>query len=275
MNITKMIKKPKVFERLIGLSPEKFTQTVEELDPLWRKAEYLRKISYARKIGIGGGAHYKLSFEQMVAMYFMYLRMYPSHILLGMIFNIDDSRVCRYFSRLKPLLTKHMKPKRIIIKRINISEEEILKLIADATEQETEKRNGSGYSGKKKKQTIKTQVIVDTKGKVRHVSKSIAGNIHDKKLYDQTNIVLPNGSLADLGYLGTGLHIPHKSSKYHPLTRKQKKENQEHSKERIVVEHVFASLKQFRILSQRFRNRLSSYNDIFKMVAGIYNLRRV
>ncbi|MDP2789742.1 MAG: transposase family protein, partial [bacterium] len=71
----------------------------------------------------------------------------------------------------------------------------------------------------------------------------------------------------------TGLHVPHKSSKHHPLTKQQHGENLKHARVRILVEHVFASLKQFRILAHRFRSTLSDYNDIFKTVVGLYNLR--
>ena len=53
-----------------------------------------------------------------------------------------------------------------------LTKEDIL-LIIDATEQETERRGGTGYSGKKRKQTIKTQVIASKDGKVRHVSHSV------------------------------------------------------------------------------------------------------
>lgn len=269
MNITKLQKKPKVFERLIGLSPQKFNELAKELEPQWQEAEYQRKTSYPRKTGVGAGRKYLLSFPQMLAMYLMYTRTYANHVFLGMIFQIDDSRVCRYFRKLQPVL--HQKMEKLAIKKSPLSPEEILKLIADATEQETERREGSGYSGKKKKQTVKTQLIVDRSGQIRHVSRSVPGNRHDKKLYDETGI---KAGLGDLGYLGTDLIVPYKSSKLHKLTKKQKACNTKHSKIRIIIEHVFASLKQWRILAQRFRNNLKGYNAIFTIVCGFHNLRR-
>ncbi len=45
--------------------------------------------------------------------------------------------------------------KKITIEKIHLTKEEI-QFFIDATEQETERRSGSGYSGKKKKQTVKT-----------------------------------------------------------------------------------------------------------------------
>lgn len=272
MNLTTLAKKPKTFERLIGLSPHAFFTLAAELEPAWEKAEYRRLSRRKRVRAVGGGNQYKLSFPLMLAMHLMYLRTYTSHVLLGMLFGIDDSRVCRYFKKLEPVVYARMK--RITIERLPLSEEEVLKLIVDATEQETERRPGSGYSGKKKRQTVKTQVVVDTAGRVRHVSASVPGNVHDKRLYDETALVLPRDSLGDLGYLGVPIAVPHKSSKLHALTKREKNSNRAHAKRRIVVEHVLAALKQFRILSQRFRNGLARYNRAFVIVAGLYNLRR-
>ncbi|MEK7082757.1 MAG: transposase family protein, partial [Patescibacteria group bacterium] len=154
-----------------------------------------------------------------------------------------------------------------------LSKEDIL-LIVDATEQETEKREGTGYSGKKRKQTIKTQVIAGQDGKIRYVSPSVSGNIHDKKLFDMTSLPkrIQQRMLADLGYVGTDCIIPEKSSKLHILTAQQKKDNKKHSILRIPIEHLFAHLKQWKILASRFRSSLKNYNIIFRIVCGLRNM---
>jgi hypothetical protein len=269
MNFHKLVSKPKVFERVFGISPLEFKQLAKELEPLWNDAETKRKERSNRKHAVGGGRVYKLSFEQSLAMYLLYLRSYAPYVFIGMIFHIDDGSVTRYFQKLRPVTALRMK--KLVIKQEPITQEEILSLIVDATEQETERRHGSGYSGKKKRQSIKTQIIVNNKGDIKHVSLSVPGNRHDKRLYDDTGY---NAGMGDLGYLGTTMIIPKKASKLHHLTEAQKKYNKEHARVRIVVEHVFASLKQFRILSQRWRNNLSYYNQIFVTICGLYNLKR-
>lgn len=269
MNIKKLSQKPQVFERLIGLSPQKFNQLVLELEPLWQKAELTRKNSYRRERKVGGGNRYKLTFPEMLAMYLVYLRTYTTHLFLGLTFGLDDSRVCRYFQKLQPVLSRQMRL--ITIKKIDLSAKEIRGLIVDATEQETERRPGSGYSGKKCRQTIKTQIVIDRQAKIRHVSQSVPGNVHDKKLYDETGVRAGRG---DLGYLGTKMILPHKSSKLHRLTARQKQVNHRQASIRIVVEHVFAGLKQFRILAHRWRKALTDYQQVFLIVAGLYNRRR-
>jgi len=269
MNTNKLLTKPKIFSRVFGISPQQFKELSQELKPCWLEADKNRKTNKKRKRAIGGGRKYVLSFDEALAMYLLYLRTYSPYVFIGMIFHIDDASVTRYFQKMRPVMAS--KTKKVVIEQIPISQEEILELIADATEQETERRKGSGYSGKKKRQTVKTQIIVNTKGKIKHVSLSIPGNIHDKKLYDQTGV---KADLGDLGYLGTTMLLPFKSSKYHKLTKKQKKHNLNHSRIRIIVEHVFAHLKKFRILANRFRNNLAYYNDIFMTVAGLYNLKQ-
>jgi len=76
-----------------------------------------------------------------------------------------------------------------------------------------------------------------------------------------------------MGYLGTNLHLPYNALKYQLLTKEEQVHNKKHSHIRIVVEHVFTSLKQWRILSHRFRNALKTYNAKFVIVAGLYNLK--
>lgn len=275
LNIEKLSKRPKVFHSLCGMSPDQFNSLLKKLEPLWQKAELKRKSWKGRKRKIGGGNKYKLSLEQMLFILLLYYRTYTNHIFLGMIANVDDSRICRYFSKLEPVLAKIFK---ISQKKINLTEDEILELIVDATEQETEKRKGTGYSGKKKKQTIKTQIHINPNGKIKAVSKSSPGNIHDKKVYDKSKTyatirgkpekVKKKG---DLGYLGTECMLPVKKPKNRNLTEKQKQFNQQFSKERIIIEHTFAHLKKFHILQDRFRNNISKYNLIFKNICGIRN----
>jgi hypothetical protein len=271
MNITKLKQRPQVFTRMFGISPYTFDTLVKRVHPLWVKAE-TRRLRHPRKIKQGGGRHYALTLEESVAMLLLYTRAYVTHIFLGALFDVHDSGICRYFARLRPSVESVFN---LPTKDADLSEEEIMKLVVDATEQRTERRrDGTGYSGKKKAHTIKTQIVVDAKGDIRHISASVPGNIHDKKLFDQSGVVLPDNAKGDLAYLGTNLTIPVKSSKLHPLTQRQKDSYTRHSKKRIVVEHVFASLKAFRILADRFRGSLAHYHEYFLIVCGLRNLAR-
>jgi hypothetical protein len=272
INLKQLYKKPKVFERLTGLSPVKFQQLLAELEPLFNQAEIKRKSYSNRKRKIGAGPKSKLSLGQALFILLLYYRTYVNHIFIGMLADINDSNVCRYFRKVEPLLAQIFK---IPVSKIKMSEDEIMEIIIDATEQESEKRPGSGYSGKKKKQTVKTQIAVTSDGKIKSVSKCINGNRHDKKLYDQTRIFTDKKvkRKGDLGYVGTSCRIPIKKQKKKELTNEQKEYNKQFSQERIIVEHVFAHLKKFRILSYKFRNDINGYYLIFKNIAGLRNLQ--
>lgn len=272
MNISKLKHSPKVFSRIFGIKPDKFDQLVLRIEPLWQRAE-AKRLRHRRKIKKGSGRPYALSLQESVAMLLLYTRSYTTHIFLSALFDIHESRVCRYFARVRPVVESVFD---IPTEKIDLREDEILKLVVDATEQRTERRNrGSGYSGKKKAETIKTQIVVDKKGMIVHVSPSVPGNIHDKKLYDYSGIKLPDNAKGDIAYLGTGIAIPYKSSKLHSLTKTQSLFNTRHSRKRIIIEHVFALLKSYNILTNRFRGHLENYRQYFVIVCGLYNFARI
>lgn len=82
--------------------------------------------------------------------------------------------------------------------------------------------------------------------------------------------------LGDKGYQGIKkIHksskTPHKKPRKKELSQKQKKENRDLASIRIVVEHVYRSLKIFRILSERYRNRRKRFSLRFNLIAAIYN----
>lgn len=91
--------------------------------------------------------------------------------------------------------------------------------------------------------------------------------------------------LIDLGYKGFDknyktkqIEIPHKKpnkSKNNPtpeLTQKQKDENKEMSKKRVIVENVIGGMKRFRCISDRYRNHTPKLKDLFIfLAAGLWN----
>lgn len=270
MKISKIIANNKLCKTLTGLTAEKFQELAEQIRPLWNKAMYAKTPKNKRKHAVGAGRRYELSTEEAILLTLIHFRTYETLAFLGFLFNKDLSTVYRYIQRFEPLIMSVMDiPKN----KEALSKDDIL-LIVDATEQETERRKGTGYSGKKKRQTIKTQVIAGKDGKIRHVSNSIPGNIHDKKLFDLTKLSkkTQRKMLADLGYVGTDCVLPKKSSKFRQLTVKQKETNKKHSILRIPVEHMFAHIKQWKILANRFRSSLKNYNMIFRIVCGLRNM---
>ena len=82
--------------------------------------------------------------------------------------------------------------------------------------------------------------------------------------------------ITDSGYTGIkhlqkNSRLPKKSSKKKPLTREDKKQNREISSERAVNENVIGSLKRFKIVGDRYRNRRKRFGLRFNLIAGVYN----
>ncbi len=55
------------------------------------------------------------------------------------------------------------------------------------------------------------------------------------------------------------------------IKRQEKKENQQISSERVANENVIGSLKRFKIISDRYRNRRKRFGLRFNLIAGIHN----
>lgn len=96
------------------------------------------------------------------------------------------------------------------------------------------------------------------------------GKFHDFQLFKNSKMHLKPGAqlTADSGYQGnTKLHansiLPKKSSKNHPLSKQDQKQNRSISRKRIAVEHVIASVKRFRILSERYRDQRKTLFSTF------------
>lgn len=283
--VSKLRKNPLYFRRLTGITAEKFDEIYEQLEPKYQEfnRKRLENKNKNRKRRVGAGSQFKLALEDRLLMLLIYYRTYSTHIFLGFLFNIDDSNVSRNINPLQPLLAKIFK---IPEKKITMSEDEITDLFFDGTEQQTnrpKKGQKKWYSGKKKRHTIKHQVVVakvrkdkDKKAKLRikAVSKSFCGRIHDKRIYERSRARPPDktNKYGDNAYLGTVLTIPNKKPKGKELTKDQKEYNRIHSSLRVCVEHGIGKMKIWQILSQRFRNKRKDHIIIFKNIAGLQNL---
>ncbi len=105
------------------------------------------------------------------------------------------------------------------------------------------------------------------------------GKRHDFRLFKEskTHIHPEIKVITDTGYQGIQkLHrkseLPKKKSKKNPLTKTDKKKNQELSSERVVNENVIGMLKRFKIISDKYRNRRKRFSLRFNLISAIYNM---
>jgi len=104
------------------------------------------------------------------------------------------------------------------------------------------------------------------------------GRRHDFRLFKESKIrILPQITIkTDTGYLGlqklhTNTFMPKKRSKKSHLTQEDKRNNQKLSRDRVLNEHVIGSIKRFKIVADRYRNRRKRFGLRFNLIAGIHN----
>ena len=155
-------------------------------------------------------------------------------------------------------------------------------LIVDSCEQPIEKpgeyqEQKKHYSGKKKKHTKKNQLIVLPNGKdIVDVVAGKPGPKSDVKLFRESRKGFEKNQKfnGDKAYEGEELtKTPHKKPKKQELTSEQKARNKELASERIFVEHLIRLVKIFRVAKERFRLKLSKYEQIIMTICGLVRLR--
>jgi len=308
ITVNKLFNNPILLKRCTGLNQSQFREMVVRITPLWNQSEAKRlsEKKRVRAIGAGHPYHLKTIEEKLLCILFWY-KIYPAFWLLGMLLGFDAGNVCKLIKKMRPFIEKVADPelglyfKRVVKniqkgrKRISSFEDlerefpDIAEIFIDTTEQQrlrpkkqVQKRY---YSGKKKRHTIKTQLVVGKTGRILLVSKPYAGKHHDYDIFqrERTAATIPKQSHAylDRGFQGVkkdfpGLHwfTPNKCNRWKRiLTRSEKIFNTKLAKKRIKVEHIISRLKKYAILGSVFRNRITYYRTDFRNIAALTNFR--
>lgn len=105
------------------------------------------------------------------------------------------------------------------------------------------------------------------------------GKRHNFRLFKEskTRIHPIIKAVTDTGYQGikkihANSDLPKKKTKKNPLTKEDKRNNKKLSSERVLNENVIGSIKRFKIIADRYRNRRKRFALRFNLIAGIYNL---
>jgi hypothetical protein len=141
------------------------------------------------------------------------------------------------------------------------------------------------YSGKKKRHTLKTQVVADKMGEIVCIQPGHRGPTNDKMLYLATQQDIragfPNArTQADLGYLGVpGMLVPHRRKNRrkvkNELTDEQKEENRRLASVRVHVEHAIRRIKAWRILRDNYRLATGLFATVAQATVGLVQLTRL
>ncbi|WP_226890096.1 IS5 family transposase [Nostoc sp. MG11] len=260
--------KPEEFKRLCGVHPETFSQMTE----------IVRSRSQTK---LKTGRPSKLSMEDQLLMALEYWREYRTYFHIGQSWGVNESTAYRIIRKIEDILVASRAFSLPGKKKLFSSDYQVEVVVVDVTESPIErpkKKQKKFYSGKKKRHTLKSQVVVaQNTGEILCTAHG-KGKEHDFRIFKSSKLPLREDieCLGDKGY--QGIHkvhaksrIPKKKPRGGELSREDKKSNQELAKIRVVGEHINRKLKVFKILSDRYRNRRKRFGLRFNLIAGLYN----
>lgn len=257
------------FRGLAGVDPQQFLVMAGRLRPQWQRVE-ARKARAGRPFGVGG-------LEDHLLVLLILYRCHITQDFLACLYGVDKACICRSLKRIEHLARKVLG----VTKHIKVSFEEAHALVIDCTEQPVQRprrKQKCWYSGKKKRHTVKNEIIVTAQGRIVAVSADAPGRVADIEVR-RRGPPLPKGAhaYADSGYQGyqrdhQALEIPYKKSKNKPLAKDERAYNHALSRFRVIVENRIAPMKFFRILADKFRYPRHTHAVKFSIVAGIVNL---
>jgi hypothetical protein len=297
LNYDRLSKKPLLFRSFTGLELSQFDSICKEVESKYPQYE-IKRLSKRkeRKRNIGAGNHFKHSVKDRFLMLLVYYKLYITHTLAGFLFDLDQSNVHRDIRYMEPIVSSCIPlPQKLynITRRLRTIEEVELyfpgfKAFIDCTEQEIQRpknkrKRKNYYSGKKRKHTVKTQLMVNKKGEILYKSNQHRkGRQHDYSVYKDEHPITPSQveNYYDLGYYGVENDFPDlkavlpvKKKRNIELTKTEKRYNKKHSRQRVIVEHTICRIKKFGIMGNKYRNRLRRYDGISDIVSGLVNYR--
>ena len=300
----RLVGKPPQLRRLSGLTPDQYATLARRLAPLWRAAESRRLTRANRQRAMGAGRRYTLAtLEDKLLCLLVFYRFYLTEDLLGLLFGFDRSNVNRLLAKLEPLVVEAADPTlRSFLRQAKRQRKKIGRwedfvqaypnlagVVVDATEQPRRRPpkrvQRCYYSGKRKRHTLKTQLMISRRGRILHVSQPVPGRVHDYALFKQlhtaerlppkTRLYLDRGyDGAATAYPSPDFSLPVKRRRNHRvLTRGERLHNAWQAKQRILVEHVLARMKKYQVLAQVYRHRIARYGQIVRNIAALVNFR--
>jgi hypothetical protein len=303
LSYEELCRHPAAFPSLTGMTRAEF----DELLARFRRAEAdlransqtTRRDGRPRERAAGAGRRYGRGAADRLLMALVWLRVYPTYDVLGFFFALHkrnaqlnvlaalevlDSLSDFPFGRPGPDKKKARSAAEVM------AAFPAVRVIVDAKEQRVNKPRGEAeqrpyYSGKKKAHTIKTQVVVDTRGRIEAVSESVPGSTHDLTLLAESGVLgglrEGEGAMTDKGYVGADKHypgvplvLPYRKPRGGELSEEQLAFNREVSRHRIVAEHAMAQLNRFTVLRQVFRGKKRDrHSQVTRVVAKVVNRR--
>jgi hypothetical protein len=228
--------------------------------------------------------------EDKLVFILMYLRKATTQDIFGAVYEMPQPVANKWIHVLHPCLNQALamvgeKPARHA-QDLHLSPEKGQLFFHDGTERpiqrpKNQEIQATFYSGKKKRHCVKNNVVVNRQAKIMLLTPTCEGKKHDKKIADETGLVLPEESslCQDTGFQGFALtNVTMIQSKKKPrgkeLTPEEKESNRQISRLRIRVEHAIGGVKRYRIVKDQLRIRKDDFRDrVMETCCGLHNFR--
>lgn len=292
-NYTRLARKPKQFHALTGCTLKEFKALLPAFATCF--------LEYVQRYTLEGKRRQKRPYtsyknsplptmEDKLVFILMYLRKATTQDIFGEVFGMPQPVVNKWIHILHPCLNQTLTALRATPARtmpdLQVEDDEVKVYFQDGTErpiqrpknQEVQKTH---YSGKKKRHTVKNNVVVNAQGKIVLLTPTCEGKKHDKKVADEAELSLPQGSALyqDTGFQGFALEgvtilQPKKKPRGAELTVEDKEHNRKISRVRIRVEHAIGGVKRYRIVKDQIRNWKRGFRDlVMETCCGLHNFR--
>ena len=221
LQYTHLTNHPAVFRSLTGVSVAQFDALCAVALPRYAETERVRHRRPDRLRAIGGGNQFTLAPRDHLLLTVVWLRVYPTYPVLGYLFGVSEFVAQRALKRVLPVLeaagldTMRLPDpgrghRRTLPDLLHALPD--LAVLVDTYEQPVQRHKERGeadryYSGKKKRHTMKTQVVVDEwDGRIVDIAPSVPGPTAALTVLRQSGFLrrVPQGMavIGDLAYVG-------------------------------------------------------------------------
>lgn len=286
-------KKEEIFLSLTSLTVPEFDVLCENFEKTLNKCKTKDNEDNEHDKKNGGRPSVMDLVQNKLFFILFYLKNYPLQTTIGVIFGLSQPRANYWIHFLSGILNKTLEemafmPARQPLELLDKLESEGKQDVSvDGTERrinrpKDDEEQKKHYSGRKKTHTIKNLIIVGNSDReIKYLSDTVEGSKHDKKVIDESEVVLPEGTnlYQDTGFQGynpEGVNAiqPKKKPKGKELDGEEKEGNRLISRVRVVVEHIISGIKRLHIVKAVFRNTKENYDDLVMLLAcGLHNFR--
>jgi len=283
---------PKQFHALTGYTLEEFTALLPTFSACFETQ--MRTTTLAGKPRQRPYVNYRNSplpaMADKLVFILTYLRKATTQDLFGELFDMPQPVANQWIHRLHGCLNQALTqlaatPARVA-EDLDLDDDKVKLYFQDGTERPIARptdpeEQETYYSGKKKRHTVKNNVLVNAKGEIVLLTATCEGKKHDKKIADEAAFTLPDGSLLyqDTGFQGFALEgatifQPMKKPRGGELTIDEKTANRLISRIRVRVEHAINGVKRYRIVKDQLRNWKADFRDqVMETCCGLHNFR--